>query len=68
VAPPKIKSVFACSLKLEAIKGQFRFSLNVFYLLKIEALAIRQITIPVKNLRRATKSVVTIDYVGDYAD
>jgi hypothetical protein len=30
--------------------------------------AIRQVTIPVKNLRRATKSVVTIDHVGDYAD
>ena len=37
MAPPEIESVSACSLRLEAVDGQFRFGLDVFYPLKIEA-------------------------------
>jgi hypothetical protein len=43
VAPPEIESVSACSLRLEAVDGQFRFGLDVFHPLKIEASAIRQV-------------------------
>ena len=35
--PPEIESISAYSLRLEAVEGQFRFGLDVFQPLKIEA-------------------------------